>query len=888
MKDAARQYLDAGLCVLPARRDQKRPTIAWKGFQSRLPTQAEVEAWFANGPDALCIIAGAVSSNVELIDFDGGGELFEAWCEKVRAAAPGLLERLVLSKTQSDGRHAAYRHEASGCGNLKLAQREAGGRIVTLIETRGEGGLFLCAPTAGYELIQGDLCDPPVLTAAERDMLLRAAWELNEYVPPVVDGPTGDAPVGPTLARVAKGAERSPGGPAGGQEGPGGDAHARGPAANCPPLSAKVGQRTALSAHKGGLSADNAHNGDCRSHSAALGQRAPSSAAQCGCAADNPHTGSCPSNNAAVGQTGSLSVGQAGCRPENTDRPGDDFNTRGDVRAVLENAGWALARAGQNEYWRRPGKASGWSATLKDGVFYVFSSNAAPFEPNRAYSPFAVYALLACGGDFEQAARSLRERGFGADSLADSADGPDISAIVRMSAAPGDCPSDNAPLGETMAMSDGEAAPAPEMADPGPLPAEMLRAPGFIGEVMDHTLTVAPYPNQMMAFGGALALQAFLAGRKVRDAGDNRTNLYLLGLAHSGAGKDQSRKVNSRIIHAVGLGESLGLHFASGEGIQDALFQTPTMLFQTDEIDGMLQSINKAKDARHEAIMGTMLTMYSSANSVYPMRRKAGKESPGVIDQPCLVIYGTAIPNHYYQALSERMLTNGFFARMIILEAGPRAPGQEPSIRDLPARVLAIAQWWADYRAGTGNLENWHPVPAIVEHSDKAKRLLVETRLEAEAEYAKAEQACDAVGTTVWGRVSEQVRKLALLHAVSENHEAPRIGLAAVQWASRFVMHQTRRMLFMAASHVADNPFHAECLKLLEKLRGASGNELPHSVLLKRMKTDAKTFSVLIETLAQQGDIEIVTVPRAGSPPRSYRLARGVKRDSETSDGGET
>jgi len=61
MEKAARQYLDAGLCVLPARRDQKRPTIAWKGFQTRLPTPAEVEAWLANGPDALCIIAGAVS-----------------------------------------------------------------------------------------------------------------------------------------------------------------------------------------------------------------------------------------------------------------------------------------------------------------------------------------------------------------------------------------------------------------------------------------------------------------------------------------------------------------------------------------------------------------------------------------------------------------------------------------------------------------------------------------------------------------------------------------------------------------------------------------------------------------------------------------------------------
>ena len=61
----------------------------------------------------------------------------------------------------------------------------------------------------------------------------------------------------------------------------------------------------------------------------------------------------------------------------------------------------------------RPGKAAGTSATLKDRVFYVFSSNAAPFEPGRAYSPFAVLALLEFGGDFAATARALHQHGFG-------------------------------------------------------------------------------------------------------------------------------------------------------------------------------------------------------------------------------------------------------------------------------------------------------------------------------------------------------------------------------------------------------------------------------------------------------------------------------------------
>ena len=753
MMETAQTYLDARLSVLPAIGAQKRPAVAeWKPYQKRLPTPAEVRAWFSNGHSALCLVCGSASSNLEMLDFDAGGELFEPWCAAVRDAAPGLLERLVIERTPSGGRHVAYRNQHAVCGNLKLAQRrvetpsgepvtvsgkkhvprkDADGRwhvLLTLIETRGEGGLFLCAPSPGYELLQGDFADLPVLTAEERDILLSAAWALNEYVP---------AP------------EPIP----------------------------------------------------------------------------------------------------AGC--SNLARPGDDYAARGDVRAVLSKHGWTLVRAGENEYWRRPGKTAGWSATLKDRVFYVFSSSAAPFEPNKAYSPFAVYAHLEHGGDFVSAARALRAEGYGGDEPA-----VDLTGIVGQA--------DAAPPAE------------PSVPDPGPMPEELLRVPGFVSEVMDHCLAVSPYPNIVMSFCGALALQAFLAGRKVRDPGDNRTNIYLLALAHSSAGKDHPRKVNTSILHQVGLADCLGGGFASGEGVQDALFTTPCMLFQTDEIDGILQQINKAPDARHEAIMSTLLTMYSTSNSVFPMRRKAGnKESPGVIDQPCLVLFGTAVPNHYYQALSERMLTNGFFARMIIIESGPRPTGQEPTIRNLPPRVLETARWWADYRPGTGNLQDWHPVPTIVEQSDEAKGILIEARLEAEAEYSKAEKKGDAVGTTVWGRVSEQARKLSLLYAVSENHRQPLIGLDAARWAVRFVMHQTRRMLFMADSHVAENPFHAECLKLMQKLREAPDRTLLHSRLLKRMKVDAQSFQKIVQTLVQQGDIGIVTTKTAGRPGVAYRLLQG-------------
>ncbi|MFO0915319.1 MAG: bifunctional DNA primase/polymerase [Pirellulales bacterium] len=415
----------------------------------------------------------------------------------------------------------------------------------------------------------------------------------------------------------------------------------------------------------------------------------------------------------------------------------------------------------------------------------------------------------------------------------------------------------------------------PAVQDPGPTPEHLLRVPGFVSEVMDHCLETAPYPNQALAFCGALALQAFLAGRKVRDPGDNRTNIYLLALAYSSVGKDWPRKINSHVLHRIGLSQHLGEKFASGEGIQDALFLTPTMLFQTDEIDTLLQTMKKAQDARYENILGTLLTMYSSANTVYPMRRKAGRESPGVIDQPCLVLLGTAIPTHYYDALSERMLTNGFFARMLIVESGPRSGGQEPGIIDPPERIVETARWWSELNPGSGNLENWHPLPRIVDTTPEAMTLLGESRLMSESEFARAESRRDAVATTVWGRFPEQVRKLALLHAISVRHDSPVIDAAAVKWASELILHQTCRMLFMAQGHVADNPFHAQCLKVVRKLRDSS-KPVTRSKLLQHLKIKSADLDQIVATLMEQGDIEPVTIPTATKPAQAFRVPRNL------------
>ena len=76
----------------------------------------------------------------------------------------------------------------------------------------------------------------------------------------------------------------------------------------------------------------------------------------------------------------------------------------------------------------------------------------------------------------------------------------------------------------------------------------------------------------------------------------------------------------------------------------------------------------------------------------------------------------------------------------------------------------------------------------------------------------------------------------------------------------------------MADGHVAQNPFHADCLRIRKKLREAPKQELGHCVLLKRMKVSARRFDDLMETLMQSGDVSLEDMETAGRPRKVYRL----------------
>jgi hypothetical protein len=148
--DYARKYVAAGLSVIPVRADgSKAPKVAgWREFSNRLPTDAELVAWFG-GPDpvGIGVVPGPASGNLVVLDFECKGGM-PAYAEWRASLSPELAEALAecpVVRTPSGGRHVWVRL-AAPCGGGRLARYSKG---TTKIEVRGEGHQVLapgCPP----------------------------------------------------------------------------------------------------------------------------------------------------------------------------------------------------------------------------------------------------------------------------------------------------------------------------------------------------------------------------------------------------------------------------------------------------------------------------------------------------------------------------------------------------------------------------------------------------------------------------------------------------------------------------------------------------------------------------------------------------------------------
>jgi hypothetical protein len=207
--DAALAFCEAGCSVVPAATDgSKAPAVKWQLYQSRRPDTAQLQACLGNGTyDGFGLVCGAVSGGLEMLEFEGraiAAKLHVKYAEALKDhGLLGLWQRVINGYTEltpGGGIHILYRVNGTARGNTKLAQRPATAaeltarpdeKVKVLIETRGEGGFTIVAPSGGrthpsgksWQIAAGGPATIVTITEAERDALHAVATLLDEQPP---------------------------------------------------------------------------------------------------------------------------------------------------------------------------------------------------------------------------------------------------------------------------------------------------------------------------------------------------------------------------------------------------------------------------------------------------------------------------------------------------------------------------------------------------------------------------------------------------------------------------------------------------------------------------------------------------------------------------------
>ena len=407
-------------------------------------------------------------------------------------------------------------------------------------------------------------------------------------------------------------------------------------------------------------------------------------------------------------------------------------------------------------------------------------------------------------------------------------------------------------------MASCQNANALDFQDPGRIPSELLDMPGFVHDLKSHTLAVAPRPNETLAFAGALAMLAHLSGRTYRDERGTRTNLYLAALAPTGMGKDEPRRVNKILALSADTLGSLADAVASGEALEDAVAESPSLLLQNDEADALLTALRSG--GSHAARLNEMvLRFYSEAKSGHAMRQKAGDGAVSIILQPHLTLFATGIPKFFYSAMTPKALENGLLGRCLFFDNEDFVPLGEQKSCALPEQVVAAARHFV--RLETAICDSGEVRPIVVPETDEAKRRIREMMSDCDEITRRLLDGRLATAAALYVRVPEKALKLAMLYAISENPEAPVIGNAAVEHALGLVTHLTKRMLYLSQFYVAEGRFD-RLKKRAIGLLAAHGGQLDRSSLLRSLSIDAGTFNKVLLTLHASDMIEEERISR--------------------------
>lgn len=453
--------------------------------------------------------------------------------------------------------------------------------------------------------------------------------------------------------------------------------------------------------------------------------------------------------------------------------------------------------------------------------------------------------------------------------------------------APDALPIDTTAIMESMAKR----APSAELrVDSGNIDPKMWAdLPGALGLMHEWILATSLKKQPILALGAILAFAGSAVGQRVElERLPVRSNVYILAIANSGAGKDRPRKACKQMAKAAGLmDELIGVEeVASDSGIVSSVMRSPRQLMLIDEVGSLISSANNRNAGAHLAnVPATLLKLYSSSNEEFRSKSYANTENNKSVDQPCVSFYGTTTPRGLSEALTMKDISNGLLSRMVLFDSGDHDPRMvTPSTEAVPIGVIEWLQAWNKvnpnqnpmHRDGDGSAMIQ---PRIVMMTDEAHKIIMDF----EEEMHNTKIAAKKHGTDpIYVRAVENACKFALIRACAimpkSTQNGPvidesllKVDAQTMRWATELSRCTVIRM-DANTREIADTPYEKQ-LKMLRdmiKTGGEQGKTMRDISRTAAGKHPPKLLADLLTSLSASGDVFFYKIASKGRPREAY------------------
>jgi hypothetical protein len=414
--------------------------------------------------------------------------------------------------------------------------------------------------------------------------------------------------------------------------------------------------------------------------------------------------------------------------------------------------------------------------------------------------------------------------------------------------------------------------PAPKLAE---FPADCLTPPGLLGQIVEHTLAVSLYPQPELALAAAIGCVATLCGHKITDEQRTRTNIYLVGVELTGAGKDAARRIVSRLLKAVEPRLCGPETINSAAAVASALKDSSIQLMLLDEAGYLFRAAANPNATHMANLVPTLLKLFTSSAELTNVASYNDKKNNADIDQPNLSIYATSTPDAFWEHITWGNVSDGLIGRMLLFPGRGYQPYRSAKAVELPEDMIEAARWWWKWFPGDAANHMLSPAPKTLPRTPEAQERVDRYAVDISERRIKEDPAHAAI----WSRAAEKANKLALIHCASRHVKAEpqTIDIVDVNWAIKVVNWLTRRLIAECQKYVSRNQQEQAGKAVLRLLEAAGPKGLTTTELSNRLTwLKRRDRAELLADLIDQGKIRQAKMAQqgAGRPTYRYRLCR--------------